>query len=319
MFPILLRPWMHIPDGFLSTAVSIIFWILSLLGIGFAIYQVNREKNERRLPLMGVLAAAIFAAQMLNFTVVGGTSGHLLGAALAAILVGPWAAVIVMASVVGIQALVFQDGGLLAMGANLFNMSLVGVVTGGAVYSLLHRILGKTRAGVGAAGFVAAWASVVMSSLFAALQLVFSGTSPFVIAVPAMAGIHALIGIGEGLITLGALIFLGAVRKDLVDTSCTTRPHEKSLWVGGTLIALLLAFLSPLASSFPDGLESVAEHWGFIDKAQPALYNLLPDYQIPWIHHPSITTISAGIAGVLLVLGVYLIANRCLKNARKSG
>src|SRR5512138_3837199 len=111
---------MHIPDGFLSVTVSIVFWVLSVVVILVALSRVNRELGEREVPVMGVLAAAIFAGQMLNFSVTGGTSGHLLGAALASILLGPWAAVLVMTSVVSVQALIFQDGGLLVMGANLF-------------------------------------------------------------------------------------------------------------------------------------------------------------------------------------------------------
>ena len=117
---------MHIPDGFLSTLVSLGLWALSLVAVGFSLRQVGRQLDQRQVPLMGVLAAAVFAGQMLNFAVAGGTSGHLLGAALATILIGPWAAVVVMTTVVSIQALVFQDGGLLSLGANLFNMAIIG-------------------------------------------------------------------------------------------------------------------------------------------------------------------------------------------------
>ena len=111
---------MHIPDGFLSVTISIVFWIISIAVIAYSLKRVNKELGERQVPLMGVLAAAIFAGQMLNFTVAGGTSGHLVGAALATILLGPWAAILVMTSVVSVQALIFQDGGLLALGANIF-------------------------------------------------------------------------------------------------------------------------------------------------------------------------------------------------------
>ncbi len=124
---LLLPLGMHIPDGFLSIPVSLLFWLTALLIIGRALQHVNHELGERQVPLMGVLAAAIFAGQMLNFTVAGGTSGHLLGAALATILLGPWAAVVVMTSVVATQALLFQDGGLVVLGANLFNMAIIGV------------------------------------------------------------------------------------------------------------------------------------------------------------------------------------------------
>ncbi len=136
-----LRPApMHIPDGFLSTLVSIVFWVISVVVVAYALRRTGKDLGERQVPLMGVLAAAIFAGQMLNFTVTGGTSGHLLGAAIATILLGPWAAVIVLTTVVSVQALIFQDGGLLALGANLFNMAVVGVSVSYFVYTSLRRL-----------------------------------------------------------------------------------------------------------------------------------------------------------------------------------
>src|SRR5512143_3753418 len=119
---------MHIPDGFLSVPVALVLWALSLIVIAYALRRANKDLGEKQVPLMGVLAAAIFAGQMLNFTVAGGTSGHLMGAAIATILLGPWAAVLVLTCVVSVQALIFQDGGLLALGANIFNMGVIGVM-----------------------------------------------------------------------------------------------------------------------------------------------------------------------------------------------
>ncbi len=135
---------MHIPDGFLSILVSVVLWIISIIAIGYSLKRVSQDIGERQVPLMGVLAAAIFAGQMLNFTVAGGTSGHLMGAAIATILLGPWAAVLVMTSVVSIQALIFQDGGLLALGANIFNMAVVGVSVSYVIYTILR--LGQANA-----------------------------------------------------------------------------------------------------------------------------------------------------------------------------
>jgi cobalt/nickel transport system permease protein len=295
---------MHIPDGFLSVAVSIVLWIFSVVGIVIALRQVNRELGEREVPLMGVLAAAIFAGQMLNFSVTGGTSGHLLGAALATIILGPWAAVLVMTSVVGIQALIFQDGGVLALGANLFNMAIVGVAVAYFVYRTALRLAGQSRTGVFVGGFAAAWSSIFIASLAAALQLALSGTSPANIAVPAMAGIHALIGVGEGLITVGALAFIYAARRDLLKLGEAQPGGSRAVWVGGMVIAVLLAVLSPLASSNPDGLEWVAEQQGFLESAQNPLYNIIPDYVMPGISNEAVATILAGIVGVLIVAGV---------------
>ena len=139
---------MHIPDGFLSVTVSIVLWIISIAAVAYSLKRVNKELGERQVPLMGVLAAAIFAGQMLNFTVAGGTSGHLVGAAIATILLGPWAAVLVMTSVVSIQAIIFQDGGLLALGANIFNMGLISVAVSYTVYSTVRKLAGEKSWGL---------------------------------------------------------------------------------------------------------------------------------------------------------------------------
>lgn len=207
---------MHIPDGFLDTATSIATWAASAVGVGYAARRVKKELQERHVPLIGVSAAFIFAAQMMNFAVVGGTSGHLLGGALAAILLGPWAGMLVLTSVLGVQALLFQDGGLLALGANVFNMAIVGVLVGWGVYVGLKRLMGGKTWTIMVSGFAAAWASVVVASLVAALELAISGASPLGVALPAMGGVHALIGVGEGLITVAVLAFLRATRPDLL-------------------------------------------------------------------------------------------------------
>ncbi len=310
---------MHIPDGFLSVPVSIVLWAISLVLVGMALRKSRLQLGERHLPLMGVLAAAIFAGQMLNFSVTGGTSGHLLGAAIAAILLGPWPAVLVMTSVVAVQALLFQDGGLLALGANIFNMAIVGVFVAYAVYILLRRLFSARPWGVVVAGFVAAWVSILVASLACALQLAVSGTSPANIAVPAMAAIHALIGVGEGLITAGALGFILAARRDLLLAGGPSGAGNRGVLVGGTLIALVLAVLSPLASSHPDGLEWVAEQQGFLDNAREALFELIPDYSVPGISNSALATIVAGIIGVVVVFVVAYTVGRLEKRPGSRG
>jgi cobalt/nickel transport system permease protein len=295
---------MHIPDGFLSVAVSMVFWVFAIAAIAVALRQTNRTLGERQVPLMGVLAAAIFAGQMLNFSVTGGTSGHLLGAALASILLGPWPAVLVMTTVVSVQAIIFQDGGLLALGTNIFNMAVIGVFVSYAVYTLLQRTLGGKSWGMFVSGFAAAWSSIVIASLACALELALSGTSPANIAVPAMGLIHALIGIGEGLITVGALALISAARPDLLKAQDKTTKGDKAIIIGGIAIAAILAVFSPLASSHPDGLEWVAEEHGFIDTARAALYNIIPDYTMPGVSNSALATIIAGIVGVIIVFGV---------------
>jgi cobalt/nickel transport system permease protein len=207
---------MHIPDGFVNTGTAVVTWAASAGGVGYAVRRVNQQLSERQVPLMGVTAAFIFAAQMMNFTVAGGTSGHLLGGALAAILLGPWAAMLVLTSVLAVQALLFQDGGLLALGANVLNMAIVGVLVGWIVFSGLKRLLGDRTWTTMVSGFAAAWLSVVIASLVAAAELAISGTSPWGVALPAMGLVHMLIGLGEGLITAGVLAFLRATRPDLL-------------------------------------------------------------------------------------------------------
>ena len=298
---------MHIPDGFLSVPVAVVMFLISIVVIAVALKRVSRDLDERQVPLMGVLAACIFAGQMLNFAVAGGTSGHLLGAALAAILLGPWAAVLVLTTVVGVQALIFQDGGLLALGANIFNMAIVGVFVASFAYRGVQRLVGGSRWGVPVSGFVAGWLSVFIASLAAALELAFSGTSPANIAIPAMGGIHALIGIGEGLITAGALAVITAARPDLLRQGQTQAAvGGRAVWVGGLIIALGLAIASPLASAHPDGLEWVAEQKGFLDTAQGPVFSIIPDYVLPGVSNEALATILAGLIGTLIVAGVAL-------------
>lgn len=207
---------MHIPDGYLSMTIVAVTCAASGVAVVYAARRTNAELNERQVPLMGVSAAFIFAAQMLNFTVAGGTSGHLLGSALAAILLGPWAGMLVMTSVLALQAFLFQDGGLLALGANVLNMAVAGVLAGHISFSLLTRLLGRGRAGIYAGGFTAGWLSVVLAALLAAVEIALSGKAAWGLIMPAMVGVHTLIGAGEGLITVAVLIFLSLARPDLL-------------------------------------------------------------------------------------------------------
>jgi cobalt/nickel transport system permease protein len=295
---------MHIPDGFLSTPVALLMWVVAVVAVAYALRRVSRDLDERRVPLLGVLAAAIFAGQMLNFSVTGGTSGHLLGAAIAAILLGPWGALLVITCVVGTQAILFQDGGLLALGANIFNMAVVGVAVSYAIYSLVNRLAGSKRWGVFAGSFLAGWFSIVIASLACALELAVSGTSPANIAVPAMGGIHMLIGIGEGLITVGAVTLLYAARRDLLEAGKASARASRGLVIGGLLVAIVLALFAPWASTHPDGLEWVAEQKGFLELAREAPFQLIPDYVFPGISNEALATIAAGVIGSLVVFGV---------------
>jgi len=207
---------MHIPDGFLNIATVATTFAVSAGSVSYAVKEANKKLREKHIPLMGVLAAFIFAAQMLNFPIFGGTSGHLIGAALAAILLGPWASALIMSCVLLAQSLIFQDGGLLALGANIFNMGIVASFSGYYLYRLAISLLGDERRGRLIGGFVGAWGSVLLASVSCAIELAVSGASPILAVLPAMAGLHALIGIGEGLITGAALTLILVTRADLL-------------------------------------------------------------------------------------------------------
>jgi cobalt/nickel transport system permease protein len=205
----------HIPDGFLSPPVLAGTAALSAAALTVAVRRSRRELGDREVPLAGAATAFVFAAQMFNFQVAGGTSGHLLGGVLAAVLLGPWAGSIVMTAVLAVQALVFQDGGILALGANIFNMAVVGTLGGYALYRALAAVFGgEQRARIPAAA-IAAWASVMLGSGAMALELGISGTTDLGVALTAMLGVHTFIGIGEALITAAALGFIQLTRADL--------------------------------------------------------------------------------------------------------
>ena len=204
---------MHIPDGFLSAPVWAPLWVAAFAGLAGCVKAVERSLSDRAVPLMGVMAAFIFAAQMLNFPVPGGTSGHLLGGVLAAVLLGPWAGALVIAIVLAVQCLLFQDGGLTALGANIVNMSFFGSVCGYGIYiAVKHATGGKMRAAVA----VASWCSVMLASAACAIELALSGTVPLRTALPAMATVHALIGGGEAVITCLVISCVMKARPDLV-------------------------------------------------------------------------------------------------------
>lgn len=328
---------LHAPDGFFSLPISAAGYALAAAAVGFAIYRANRSLNERIVPMMGVMAAFIFAAQMLNFPVAGGTSGHLIGGALAAIILGPWAAILVMTAVVGLQALLFQDGGLLVMGVNLLNMSIVSVLAGYGTYWVSQRLGGGGYTSLMAGGFAAAWVSVVASSATTAVALSLSGTSPLAVALPAILGFHMLIGIGEGLITVFALSFIRQARPQLLGVRPNagadavavvasaddggrgrTALRGARLWAAGYVIAIALVMLAPFASGSPDGLERVAEDSGFMSAALSAPYSIISDYQLPGVQNEAVATALAGVVGVTVV---YLLVAGCayLLHRRRTG
>jgi cobalt/nickel transport system permease protein len=204
---------MHIPDGFLTTDVALACAVPAAVAVGVGLRKASTDLDERRVPLLGVTAAFVFAAQMLNFPVAGGTSGHFLGAALAAILLGPWLACLTMAVVLGVQAFVFADGGITALGANILNMGVIGALLVGGVIHYARRLAPKAIVPISAVG---AWVAVMLGATATSLELAISGTVPLHTVLPAMLGTHLVIGIGEAVITAAAVSAVLTTRPDLV-------------------------------------------------------------------------------------------------------
>ena len=302
---------MHIPDGFLDAKTAATTGVLAVGGITLAVRQLRRQLPPQRVPLLGLAAAFVFASQMLNFPVAGGTSGHLIGSTLIAVLLGPGAAVLVLAAVLIVQCFVFADGGLLALGANIFNMGIVAGVGGYVIYRGVQRLFGGTRGVVMAAAF-AAWCATVLAAVFCAGELALSGTVAWSVVFPAMVNVHILIGLGEGLITSLVVITIHRTRPELIEPSmsATTALGYRQVLGYGLLISLGLAlFVSPFACPWPDGLEKVAGAFGFGHRAvsQPLVPAPMPDYQLGGIKSATFATSLAGVIGTVIVFALSFV------------
>lgn len=298
---------MHIPDGFIDAKTAVVTGTLAVTGLGVALRQARLHLPSRKVPLLGLTAAFVFAAQMINFPVAGGTSGHLVGAVLAAALLGPSAGVIVISAVLITQCFMFADGGVSALGANIFNMAIIGAVGGWSIYHVVSRLFKGLFGQILAAAF-AAWCSTVLASVACAGELAASGRVSWSLALPAMAGVHMLIGIGEGLITALVLVAIARARPELLQpkTLPTTSRSYGPVLAYGALIALgLTLFASPFASKWPDGLDKTAEVLGFADKAvaKPLLPAPIPDYQIP-----GTGVLATSLAGAIGTVAVFALA-----------
>ncbi|WP_329251395.1 energy-coupling factor ABC transporter permease [Streptomyces sp. NBC_01478] len=322
---------MHVPDGFIDAPVSAATGVAAAGAIAVSLRGARRELDERTAPLAGLVAAFIFAVQMLNFPVAAGTSGHLLGGALAAILVGPCTGVLCVSVVLLMQGILFADGGLTALGVNITDMAITTTVVAYAVFRVLVKILPRSRRSITAASFTAALLSVPAAALVFTLLYALGGTTDVSIGkvATAMIGVHVLIGVGEAAITaltVGAVI---AVRPDLVHGArgleqrlklrvngelvdaapqlTPVRTSRRKLWITGLVASLLLAgFVSFYASSNPDGLEKVAADQGIDRKAEEHANadSPLADYGVRDVEDDRL---SGGLAGVIGV-GVTVVA-----------
>ncbi|MCM2311058.1 MAG: energy-coupling factor ABC transporter permease [Steroidobacteraceae bacterium] len=307
---------MHIPDGFLDARTLVTAAGLSAVGLAVALRAVRRNLPPRRVPLLGLAAAFVFAAQMLNFPVAAGTSGHLIGAALASVLLGPAAAVVAMTAVLLLQSLMFADGGITALGANLLNLALIAPLVAHGVYVVVRRLAGGDLRGTLLAAGFAAWCSTLAAALACAAQLASSGVVAMDTALAAMGGVHMLIGLGEAVITMMIVAVVARSRPELLAPAATipSSTRHATLAYGASAAIGLMILLAPFASSLPDGLEHVAERLGFAGRAVAAQPAPLPDYTLlpladasPWL-----ATVVAGACGALVAFGVAWFVARSL-------
>lgn len=301
---------MHIPDGFLDAKTCITAGVLSATGLGIALAQLKRTLPPRGVPFLGLSAAFVFSAQMVNFPVLGGTSGHLIGSALVTALLGAPAAVVVLCSVLIAQAFLFADGGLFALGANAFNMAILAPALSSVAIGAIQGLVPGTRGRVAAVAF-AGWCSTVVASISCAGQLAWSGTVAWGLGFPAMAGIHCLIGLGEGLISAIVLAAIIRKRPEMLEKVPTAK--SRGVLAYGLLSSLGIAvFAAPFACSWPDGLDSVAAKLGFEHKAIESSHAWFAEYRFPGIQSEGLSIALAGLIGCLVVFALALAVSRVL-------
>lgn len=307
---------MHAPDGFLEPPVALATALLAVAVLGWSLRRASDELDDRRIPLAGLTAAFLFAAQMFNFPVASGTTGHLLGGALAAILLGPYLGCVVVAVVILVQALLFADGGLTALGYNTLNMAIVPAFAGWGLFTIFRRMLPVSSAGVVAATGLAAGASVVLAAMTFSIEWLFGASAPvpFDTVFAAMVGVHALIGIGEGVLSAMVVGAVLATRPDLVrgarDLTAEQLgdgrrvPARTFVFGAGLVVVALAAVVSQFAFDAPDGLERVASDQGFVSSARDHVFNraVFADYATRGIGNQPLSLAVAGLAGAALTL-----------------
>jgi cobalt/nickel transport system permease protein len=302
---------MHIPDGYLSPAVLGTLGAASLAGVSVAARRASQSLEESRVPLMGMAGAFVFAAQMINFPVAAGASGHLLGAGLLAITLGTAPAVVVMTAILAIQALLFQDGGVLALGANVFNMALAGVAAGGWAWQALG---GVRRRRV--AAFAAGVSSALVAACFALAELAASGIRIPGAALGLASGIFALTALLEGAITAAVAAALDAMQPGLLE-----RAHGSPRRVLSGLLLASVALAAAgflVASALPDGLEHLAERLGLAEQERAVLAAPMPDYEAKWLGAEWLQKAGAGLLGLGVTAAVCWAAGRWISRWRSA-
>ena len=309
---------MHIPDGFLSSGVAVTTWAVAALGVAVALRAEQRDPEPMPAGMLGATAAFVFAAQMINLPVAPGTSGHLVGAALAVVLLGPWRALIVMTIVLAVQALLFQDGGLSALGANIIDMGLGCVLTAYAMVALVTRGRRSPRAHV-VAGVLAAFAATLVGATLTSIWLGLSGLYPFSGIIPVMLVTHVAIGLLEAALTGAILVTVVRWRPDLIKgVYAEGRPGNPVAVVAGIvgMAVGIAAFLSPFTSTLPDGLASAAQRLGFATRAEAAWRAPMPELVTSFVASARIATAIAGAIGTLVVVCIAWVVSRGLHTVR---
>lgn len=302
---------MHIPDGWLSLSVSLVTWALTLISLGFAISKVKKS-DLGKLSNIGAIAAVVFVAQMFNFPVAGGTSGHLLGAALSVYVVGLPGAIITLFVVLMVQAIVFADGGILALGANTFNMGIVGSLIAWGFIKTFKRFKNRENKVLYLSGaFISAFLAVLVSSFMAGIELVLSGTAEFSVSVPLILFWHLFIGVGEGLLTIFIISYMLQVKfplADEIDSEGTlvdvVKESNKPL-IGFGFLLLILSLLSLIASSSPDGLEFIGALQDF-GSGNSFSAGIADNYSIFGLDSLVGTFLSA-LLGIMVIAGIFLL------------
>jgi cobalt/nickel transport system permease protein len=292
----------HIPDGFLSAAVSATTLVAAGAVTAYAARRSQKNLDERAAPTLGLATAAVFAAQAVNFPVAAGTSGHLLGGVLVAVLFGPWAGYLVMTAVLIVQALIFADGGLTALGANVLNIAGIGALVGYGIYRALTALAGEGARRRGLAAAAAAYVATVLTGVAAGWELGLSGVAPIRLSVGAMAGVHAVVGLAEGAITATAVWALTRKRPDLLyqpRAPATGRLDRAVVVAALGSLAIVVGLLSLVASAAPDGLKRAAIDLGFADAATAWESAPFGNYRA-WLPGPAGTAVA-------LVLGIALL------------
>lgn len=313
---------MHIADGILSPEVCLATGAISVGAVGYSLRRLQSSLADKTVPLTGMMASLVFAGQMVNFPLPGApVSGHLLGGVLAAAVLGPWAGCLAITLVLVVQCALFADGGLTALGANVLHMAVVGSMGGFAVMAVIRRLLGNTKSGTIAAAVVASWLSVMAAAALFCLEFRLSWPSPeppldFATIFTLMVSYHSLIGIGEALITGAAVGFILAQRPDLISAPAEGAGVARGLGrvvAAGLVCALAVgAFLSPLASEFPDGLEAVAERTQFAERAwsRPLLFEDYGAIPLPVKGWETLSVSLAGVGGSATVFFIALLLGR---------